>query len=68
MSDAASLRRRLLPGPSALALVSGLALMPLVIGAGLWRDAGAPAREAAETHADAPALSMRLAGARGTLQ
>ena len=68
MSDAASLRRRLLPSSSALALVSGLALMPLVIGAGLWRDAGAQPREAAKAHADAFALSMRLAGARGTLQ
>ena len=68
MSDAASLRRRLLPSSSALALVSGLALMPLVIGAGLWRDADAQPREAAKAHADAFALSMRLAGARGTLQ
>ena len=49
-------RLPLLPERSALALVSGLAIMPLVIGAGLWRDAGAPPPRLTQTEAPSAAM------------
>ena len=49
-------RLPLLPERSALALVSGLAIMPLVIGAGLWRDAAPPPPRLTQTEARSAAM------------